>query len=173
MSASKSFVCYVCHQPASVCYIEIDKNTRTQYFICSHCPYPTPYYSKSKETFCVGSDKEPISLVCGYCRMGWRLQEIPSMGCHLCYTNFRAQLITLLTQHHAVSPSFAVDKHQGVFHVGRQPGDSVVINPLMKLIALNEALQDTLAREDYEQAAMIRDQIKHLKDQQTHDTPAE
>lgn len=173
MSAFKSFVCYICHQPASVCYFEINKDTRTQYFICSRCPYPTPYYSKHKETFCVGSDKEVISLVCGHCKKEWCLQEAPSMGCHLCYTNFRTQIVTLLIQRNVVSPSFAVNKHQGVFHIGRHPGDFIAMNPVIQLIALNEALQDTLAKEDYEQAAMLRDQIKHLKDQQTHDSSTE
>ncbi|CRH78757.1 ClpC ATPase [Chlamydia trachomatis] len=41
----------------------------------------------------------------------------------------------------------------------------------MRLIALHEALQETLRREDYEQAAEIRDQINQLKNQNTTDAP--
>lgn len=174
LESSESFTCYLCHQPATVCFVEINQDSHTQYYLCSHCPYPTPYYSKHKEVFCIGGDRQPISLVCGHCKMGWCLQDNPSMGCHLCYTSFRTQLISLLIQHDAISSSFALDcSHQEVFHIGRHPGTSAIMNPFMQLIALNEALQDTLAREDYEQAASIRDQIKHLKDQQTHDSASE
>lgn len=41
----------------------------------------------------------------------------------------------------------------------------------MRLIALHEALQETLRQEDYEQAAEIRDQINQLKNQNTTDAP--
>ena len=38
------------------------------------------------------------------------------------------------------------------------------ISPTLRLIALNEALDETLIREDYEQAALLRDQIRALKE---------
>ncbi len=46
--------------------------------------------------------------------------------------------------------------------MGRAPGEKIEISPSLKLIALNEALSETLSREDYEQAAWLRDQIKKL-----------
>ncbi|MBB64423.1 MAG: hypothetical protein CMO81_05110 [Waddliaceae bacterium] len=48
-------------------------------------------------------------------------------------------------------------------HVGRAPGQSAEMSPTLRLVALNEALKETLSREDYEQAAWLRDQIKELK----------
>jgi protein arginine kinase activator len=36
----------------------------------------------------------------------------------------------------------------------------------MRLLALNEALNETIQREDYEQAALLRDQIKAITDTQ-------
>ena len=49
-------------------------------------------------------------------------------------------------------------------HIGRAPGESLAISPSSRLLALNEALKETLNREDYEQAAWLRDQIKALTD---------
>ena len=46
--------------------------------------------------------------------------------------------------------------------MGRTPGQAVAINPSLKLLALHQALNETLSREDYEQAAWLRDQIKAL-----------
>lgn len=40
---------------------------------------------------------------------------------------------------------------------------------MIKLIALNEALKDTLEKEDYEQAALLRDQINQIKNQNSHE----
>ena len=49
-------------------------------------------------------------------------------------------------------------------HIGRAPGEVVEINPTLRLIALNEALDETLIREEYEQAAVLRDQITAFKE---------
>lgn len=51
-------------------------------------------------------------------------------------------------------------------HMGRLPGQAVEINPALKLLALNQALHETLSHEDYEQAAWLRDQIKELTDEE-------
>ena len=48
-------------------------------------------------------------------------------------------------------------------HQGHKPGELKEVNPSLKILALNEALNKTLNDEDYEQAAWIRDQIQELK----------
>jgi protein arginine kinase activator len=45
----------------------------------------------------------------------------------------------------------------------------LAINPSSRLLALNEALKETLSREDYEQAAWLRDQIKALTESEAKD----
>jgi protein arginine kinase activator len=57
-------------------------------------------------------------------------------------------------------------KRTQTIHIGRGPGQMQEISESMRLLALNEALTETLQREDYEQAALLRDQIKALTDKQ-------
>ena len=47
-------------------------------------------------------------------------------------------------------------------HRGRQPGTLKKIDPSSRLMSLHQALNETLSREEYEQAAWLRDQIKIL-----------
>jgi protein arginine kinase activator len=58
-------------------------------------------------------------------------------------------------------------------HLGRAPGESLAINPTSRLLALNEALKETLNREDYEQAAWLRDQIKALTESENSKSKSE
>lgn len=171
----KAFSCSFCHQPAVICFVSVNQGACTQHYICSSCAYPTPYYSRNKDASCAEESQLSIALACSQCKSEWCLDSAtPRMGCHLCYTSFRSQLIALLIQCNAISSSFtSAYSHQEVFHIGRHPEASAVANSFTTLIALNAALQDTLMHEDYERAATIRDQIKHLKNQQIHDSASE
>jgi protein arginine kinase activator len=64
-------------------------------------------------------------------------------------------------------------KKSAPIHLGRAPGQTMAINPSSRLLALNEALKETLQREDYEQAAWLRDQIRALteNERKTNDQP--
>jgi protein arginine kinase activator len=64
-----------------------------------------------------------------------------------------------------LSPRLFPVKKAGPIHIGRAPGESLTINLSSRLLALNEALKETLKREDYEQAALLRDQIKALTEE--------
>ncbi|EPP34474.1 uvrB/uvrC motif family protein [Chlamydia ibidis] len=170
MTTPETPLCYHCQQPAKVSYTEVDKDKLIRCYVCESCPYPTPYYSRDSILLCPSGDS--LTLECGNCKTIWQVRpdEELSFGCHLCYVHFKTQLLSRLTQNKWVSPSFILEPGCGSLHVGRSPGELSNMNPLLKLIALNEALQDTLAREDYEQAALIRDQINNLKNQNTHDS---
>jgi protein arginine kinase activator len=58
-----------------------------------------------------------------------------------------------------------ISKKSTPVHIGRAPGQTQEMNPSMRLLALNEALNETLAQEDYEQAAWLRDQIKAITEE--------
>jgi protein arginine kinase activator len=49
-------------------------------------------------------------------------------------------------------------------HIGKIPQGEVEASPSMKLLALNEALSETLKKENYEQAALLRDKIRELQE---------
>ncbi|WP_375793731.1 UvrB/UvrC motif-containing protein [Chlamydia sp. 12-01] len=170
MATSKPHQCYHCQKPATICYTEVDKDKVLRSYVCESCPCPSHYYSR--DNIALSSSGSSVTLECGNCKTIWKsnVDEDQLFGCHLCYTNFKTQLIAKLMHTKAIFSSAVSDSSRGCLHIGRAPGEAASMNPLLKLIALNEALQDTLAREDYEQAAVIRDQINHLKNQNSHDS---
>jgi len=54
-------------------------------------------------------------------------------------------------------------------HLGKTPTKPVTIPTSSRLTALNEALNEALKKENYEQAAWIRDQIKALTEKGSND----
>ncbi|AAD18839.1 hypothetical protein CpB0727 [Chlamydia pneumoniae TW-183] len=163
MVHSPTHQCYHCQQPATICYTEIDKDKVIRSYVCATCPCPSHYYNN--EHLSLSKGVGVLTLECGNCKTVWHSKQDDEqlLGCHQCYTNFKNQITSKLKSERVVSSSFTMEKGQGSLHIGRAPGEASNTNPLLKLIALNEALQDTLEREDYEQAAVIRDQINHLK----------
>jgi protein arginine kinase activator len=57
--------------------------------------------------------------------------------------------------------ALAAKKVQQV-HIGKSPTKPLVIPIASRLTSLNEALNEALKKENYEQAAWLRDQIKKL-----------
>ncbi|HEY5259392.1 MAG TPA: UvrB/UvrC motif-containing protein, partial [Rhabdochlamydiaceae bacterium] len=53
-------------------------------------------------------------------------------------------------------------------HSGRSPQQSLHILPINQLSTLHDALNDALKKENYEQAAWLRDQIKALNEKAAH-----
>lgn len=54
-------------------------------------------------------------------------------------------------------------------HVGKTPNKPLTIPSSSRLKTLNEALNEALKKENYEQAAWIRDQIKDLTEKGPND----
>lgn len=164
--------CTKCKKPITVCYTEIvgDKITRT--VMCADCPHlERRLYGKvRREGVKEGIQSEEAALVCGNC--GTSLDEIRTghpVGCHDCYEVFASVLIEDLLKEDRISHHLTSNKRTQPLHIGRTPGEITEISPTLRLIALNEALDETLIREDYEQAALLRDQIKALKEKAQHD----
>jgi protein arginine kinase activator len=104
-------------------------------------------------------------LCCGNC--GTTLEAIQvgnPLGCTVCYEVFSELLVSEMFATNKISPQVSPNKSSIPLHIGRIPGETAEITPTLRLLALNEALNDTLKREDYEQAAWLRDQIKALTD---------
>lgn len=159
--------CSECKKPLAVCYTQIvgDKMTRT--VMCADCPHLEKrlYGTIRREPLPEKADQPAADLECGNCattleqiRMGHEL------GCPTCYDVFADVLINEMINSNLISRHLTSNKKTMPIHVGRAPGDVSEISPTLRLIALNEALDETLIREDYEQAAHLRDQIKTLKE---------
>jgi protein arginine kinase activator len=162
--------CSECKKPIYVCYTEIvgDKMTRT--VMCADCPHLERrlYGMVRKEG--ISEAKGESALVCGNC--GTSLEALRMghpLGCGECYVVFADALIDVLLKEDRISRHLTSNKKTQALHIGRTPGEVTEISPTLRLIALNEALDETLVREDYEQAALLRDQIRALKEKAEHE----
>lgn len=156
--------CTECKRPITIRYTEVFGPTVSETCMCSECPVV------ARRLGAISSlDREhpmedgAAGLCCGNC--GTTLQAVQMgspLGCSICYDVFADVLAAELSNMKKVSQRIPKSKKSKQLHIGRAPGETAKLNPSLRLIALNEALKDTLSREDYEQAAWLRDQIKEL-----------
>lgn len=129
--------------------------------MCQDCPMLRQKLYGTQTHITVTPETLAAGLCCGSC--GTTADEIKMgipLGCSVCYEVFDDLLTQeLLTQERLPSSQRA---RKAAMHMGKQPGQTAEITPAMKLVALHQALHETLSREDYEQAAWLRDQIKAL-----------
>lgn len=162
--------CGECKKPIAVRYTEIVGGIITHTSMCADCPELERRLHGKTSDERVGAQIEGVTgVVCGHC--GTTLDEVRRghrLGCMECYTIFGDLLIKELLASNHIPARLAHQKTLPV-HIGRVPGESQAINPSSRLLALNEALKETLSREDYEQAAWLRDQIKALTEEKEKD----
>ncbi len=168
--ADRPLDCTECKRPLAVCYTEIVDNKMTRTVMCASCPHlEKRLYGIFHK---VDSQKEHMgtALACGNC--GVSLDAIRMghlLGCGECYSVFGETLTDELLKENRISRHLTSNKKTQPLHIGRAPGEVTEISPTLKLIALNEALDETLIREDYEQAALLRDQIREIKEKADND----
>lgn len=157
--------CSCCKKPSTICYTSVDSDLITRSYLCSACPsFQSERYGKDISDINL-SQSSILNVECGNCKMSWKQVEADEiLGCSQCYVVFKDLLITRLSKANKISSCFASDKHSGILHIGKKPEEIREINPTLQVIALKEALKETLDKEEYEQAAFIRDQIKKLQD---------
>lgn len=155
--------CGECKKPIAIRYTEIVGKTITHTSMCADCPeLQKRLYGTSPQDL-VANQAGSAGVACGNC--GTTLEEIKRghrLGCPACYTVFEDILLMEMQAANRLSPRIAPNKKTIPIHIGRSPGETLAINPSSRLLALNEALKETLSREDYEQAAWLRDQIKAI-----------
>lgn len=161
--------CSECKKPIALYYTEMLGSTAIRTSHCADCPvlqrklYGDRLTEKSDEAGLEANTE----LLCGHC--GTTLEAVrmgSSLGCSICYDVFEEVLLAELMSMGKIPPRLMTAKKSQLLHQGRMRGESVGISASMRLLALNEALNEMLQREDYEQAARLRDQIKALTDEQ-------
>lgn len=164
--------CSECKKPIAVRYIEIVGQNITQTSMCSDCPeLQRRLHGTHPKEIVAAQGPLGTGLECGNC--GTTLDEVKRghrLGCPECYNVFGDILLTEMKAAKRLSPRLLATKKVGPIHIGRSPGESLKINLSSRLLALDEALKETLKREDYEQAALLRDQIKALTEDQDEKT---
>lgn len=160
--AERPLECSECRKPIAVRYTEIVEGTITHTCMCADCPQLEQRLHGIRATIAADAQGE-TGLVCGDCGTSLANVRMSSpLGCSHCYEVFADVIWAELRAANRIPPSPTNQKKALVSHIGRTPGELVEISPTSRLAALNEALTETLTREDYEQAAWLRDQIKKL-----------
>ena len=101
--------------------------------------------------------EEPIpDITCSRCGITYeKYRKSGMVGCAQCYSDFREPLQTTLSRVHGHTQ-----------HVGRVPGSADrQLSMKIKLDKLRQELRHSITSEEYEQAAMLRDQIRALEAQ--------
>ena len=159
--------CSDCKKPTVVHYTEIVGDTVNRWVMCSDCPVVQRRLHGSTGK---ALQEEPVSagaaLSCGNC--GTTLDAVRKgnpVGCKECYEVFADILEADLRKSGALSARFAKGTKKATpLHIGRTPGGETKVSPSARLLVLHEALNETLTREDYEEAARLRDEIKALEE---------
>ncbi|MBS0626967.1 MAG: UvrB/UvrC motif-containing protein [Verrucomicrobia bacterium] len=158
--------CSHCKKHIKVIYKEVIGETIICSEMCQDCPIlENKLHGRSQETKSQ-TEEENTSLCCANCmttleavKMGYPL------GCSNCYSVFEDILIKELIDQDKLPPRLRkelLNKHSIPLHLGKSPGNTVTIPSSTRLTSLNEALNDALKKENYEQAAWLRDQIKEI-----------
>jgi protein arginine kinase activator len=164
----RHFECSGCKKPVSHVYTEIIGKMTYRIGMCSDCPVLRKKLYGNAATVIEGV--KDAELVCGNC--GTTIDEIKMgapLGCAGCYEVFQETIVTELTTTDRLAQTVLGVNRSEPLHLGRLPKEDIEVNPALKLLSLHQALHETLSREDYEQAAWLRDQIKALTQEKEHD----
>jgi len=98
--------------------------------------------------------KEELKLKCSNCGMTYEdFKKIGRLGCSECYMSFRKNLVPLLKRIHGSTQ-----------HLGKTPLKVVKeVKRKSELEILKEKLQEAIQKEEFEEAAKLRDKIRELE----------
>lgn len=162
-------LCDDCRErPANVHVTKINNNHKVERHLCDACAQKTGEISFSTDTqFAVqdflkgmlshgfaGFPRSEAAARCPNCRMTFEdFSRSGKIGCSVCYDSFSDRLNPMLHRIHGTAG-----------HTGKIPkrcGGALALRQRLK--QLRQELEHFVSREEYEQAAKIRDDIKALE----------
>ncbi len=159
-------LCEKCGKYAATTHIKTSINGKiTEQNLCGYCAAKGGYTgfgsnsisnllaSMFGQSLQMSSGEEQVR--CGCCGSSFEdIAKTGKVGCSMCYDEFGNKLIPYLKRIHG-----------SVRHVGKTPGrkDLVVTNSNDSINELKAQLANLVAMENYEQAAVVRDEIKRLE----------
>jgi protein arginine kinase activator len=160
--------CGQCKKPIKVIYKEIVGESITCTEMCEDCPVLKEklYGTKPSSAAPEGWSEAKAGLCCSNCRTTFDAVKMGNpLGCQDCYTVFDSLLISELI----AAGKLPMRLRKGLasrtpppIHIGRLTKQSASVLSSSRLTALSEALNEALRKENYEEAAVLRDQIKEL-----------
>lgn len=167
--------CGQCKKPAKVIYKELVGEAMSCTEMCTDCPILQERLHGTAPQKAEGLSAAESGLCCSNCGTTFEAVKMGNpLGCRDCYTVFNRLLITELIAAGKIPPRLRKSlssRHPPPIHIGRSPGKEMTPLSSSRLTALNEALNEALRKENYEEAAMLRDQIKELMDKKDEPKP--
>lgn len=158
-------LCQNCQQKAAKVHLtQIIKNTKVDIYLCEQCANeisPTELLSPfGFNDFISGlfgaqvKQEAPVKLKCSNCGMEYQeFTKTSRVGCAQCYKAFELKLDPIIKRLHGNA------EHHGKIPV-RVSSNISVPNEIEKL---KDRLNDAVKKEEYEEAAKIRDRIRSLE----------
>ncbi|NGX59283.1 MAG: Protein-arginine kinase activator protein [Chlamydiae bacterium] len=156
--------CSQCKKPAKVIYKEIVGESVTVTEMCADCPILLQkLHGTAPEQAAEGKEQAGTGLYCGNCHTPLEAIKMGNpLGCSQCYMVFGDMLVQELLAENKLPKAMENAKRNQPLHIGKTPDKPANIPSSNRLPALNEALNEALKKENYEEAAWLRDQIKEL-----------
>jgi protein arginine kinase activator len=111
-----------------------------------------------------GSDKTPVAAQCSFCGLTYEdFRKIGRLGCSECYVSFAKHLGPLLKRIHGASQH--IGKEPVIISEPSIPAATPPAKPLRAKVStdindLKTKLQEAISKEEFEEAARLRDLIK-------------
>jgi len=169
-------LCQHCQQREAIVHLSITENEKTrEVYLCESCakknqeigfvfhPAIVPEFLKALLGFNPSLIEQPSEIICPKCGITFsRITQVGKLGCSTCYKTFETQLEPLLRR-----------VHGGGQNMGKVPARrGSAIKSRMELRNLKEKLQLLIQQEAFEEAAVVRDEIRLLeptKGEENHD----
>lgn len=160
MSEVRPKACAQCAKPITLHLTKVIDGKVWKVGLCSACPEAVALKSSVGFDLIEGASGAAVkelspgdNLACPNCGLRPEdFKESGRLGCGQCYEVFADRLETLLGK-----------LHSGAEHLGKTPrGRRREVSP-EKIAALKRRLDEHVSREEYELAAVVRDQLKALE----------
>lgn len=160
-------LCQRCQQREAKVQLSKTENGQTQeIFLCEYCAKQThevsfivhsaivPEFLQALFGFNPSAKEQPAEISCPKCGITFsRITQAGKLGCSTCYETFETQLEPLLRR-----------VHGGAQNVGKVPARrGATIKSRQEERKLKEKLQILIQQEEFEEAAVVRDQIRQLE----------
>ncbi len=171
--AERPVECSHCKRSIKVIYKEIANDTITITEMCEVCPIlQQKLHGEIAPSAREKQAEGGTGLYCASCRTPLEAVKTGDLlGCPECYSVFADVLVAGLSAENAIPLQTRKKRERkkgSPLHVGKSPTTPTSFPTSSQLTSLNEALNDALRKENYEQAAWIRDQIKTLLEKMSH-----
>ena len=170
-------LCDVCHKKdALVHFTEIIDNQITKLHLCEECakskglqfPFTKPLFSMGDllagiSNFDAYSTEQKSKIKCPNCGVTYEdFRRNGKLGCSECYKCFKTELDTLFKKIHGSNTHLGKVPVLLANKPGRKSKKVAIMETQLKKLLFD--LQEAVRSEEYEKAALLRDEIKDFKE---------